>query len=525
MCDQIEYLGRKIQEESNVLAAKTLNMPKGENAYSLYYSKSDYQYNLRTNLFSLLGSYLCTRDEVGKNNLVTCANLLGQRSVRSMASLDQSISIVHLSRTAIMDFLEGELNQGNISIHTLFKIIKIIDPICELISNTIINHYNENLSSTRFALDESNKDLKITLRELADLKNALNEATIFAITDRNDLITYVNDKFCEASGYTKEELIGQNHYLLNSQFHPCGFFTEIWDTIQRGEVWKGEILNKAKDGTTYWLDTTIVPFVDHNGETYQHISLQYDITEKKKTEETLQKTEKLSMVGELAAGIAHEIRNPLTTIKGFVQLLTESAKDPVFEDTILDEIDRINFIVSEFMVFAKPHTIYFQECNVTEILRSVIKFLQAEAHLKNVVLCHDFPEHDMMISGEKNQLKQVFLNIIKNAIESMPGGGKVRIAITENEFEKHIIIKDHGVGISEQEVKKLGEPFFTTKTGGNGLGLMVSYKIIQNHKGMISVHSELNKGTSFKISFQGNSRKKHEMPREESDLSSMNGQQ
>nr|WP_246625239.1 ATP-binding protein [Fictibacillus nanhaiensis] len=354
----------------------------------------------------------------------------------------------------------------------------------------------------KLALPETNEDLIITLKELKDFQVALNEATIFAITDQNDNIAYVNTHFCNISKYTREELIGQNHgVFLRSGYHTDEFVQDIKDSIQMGKVWKGEICNKAKDGSLYWVDATIVPFLAAEGKMYQHFSIQYDITEKKQTEEMLLKSEKLSLVGELAAGLAHEIRNPLTTVKGFVQILhqTTGEKKDFYTKVLLNEIDRINFIVSEFMVLAKPHAVYFSMCNLSEILKSVIYLLEAEANLKNVVIVNDSINEDVSIFGEKNQLTQVFINLIKNAMEALPEGGYIRVSTEQIDETVTVSIEDNGIGMTEDQVKKLGNPFFTTKETGTGLGLMVTYQIIQNHKGTISVSSEANKGTTFKI--------------------------
>lgn len=499
MENQVACFGKIIQEQSSILAAKALVTSIENNKDDFDTIPLENHHFMLEYLICFLGEYLSSRDELMDHDLVTFANLFSHKSVSRLASLEMSINLLFHTRTVLLDFLEEHVNLNKISTDTLFQVIKVFDPLYQLISKTIINHFNELLTSTQFALDESTKDLKITMRDLSDLKNALDQATIFAITDKNDHITYANEKFCEVSKYTKEELIGQPHHILNSDYHPKQFFEDVWATIQRGEVWKGEILNKAKDGTLYWVDTTIVPFVDQHGETYQHISIQYDITEQKKAEEMLQKAEKLSMVGELAAGIAHEIRNPLTTVKGFVQLLKESEGGSLYADTILGELDRINFIVSEFMVFAKPHSRYYTNCNVKEILHGIIQFLEPEALLKNVRLTRKFTSQDVWINGEPNQLKQVFLNIIKNAIEAMPNGGKVLVSIKLTEKGVVIFIKDTGIGMSAEQVKKIGEPFYTTKPSGNGLGLMVSFKIIQDHQGIIDVESELNKGTKFII--------------------------
>ncbi|WP_180954068.1 PAS domain-containing sensor histidine kinase [Bacillus sp. M6-12] len=502
MEDHFKLVGNKMLLQRRTMTKKSFMMIKKGVSWAGS-NGTIYCESWEETFYSLLGEYLCTGDNRVKNSLITWANLVGERTLGKNGTLDQSLSFIFDTRMAILELIEEEITNNIITISSLFQVMKIIDPLLKQISNTIITHYHENLLITKYELDESNEDLEITLKELADLKKALNEATIFCMTDSNDQITYANEKFCEISKYTKDEVLGEQHQILNSGYHSDAFFEEVWETIQKGNVWKGEILNKAKDGSTYWVDTTIVPFVDKNGQTYKHISIQYDITEKKKTEETLHKTEKLSMVGQLAAGIAHEIRNPLTTIKGFVQLLGESTGESklLFTDTILEEIDRINFIVSEFMVFAKPHTYYFRECNVTEIVESAIQLLEAEAALKNVIVSFRYPSETPYITGEKNQLKQVFINIIKNAIDAMPYGGEINVEVMPASSELIISIRDTGLGMSEDQVKKLGEPFYTTKEDGNGLGLMVSFKIVQDHNGTITIESAPNRGTQFNIAF------------------------
>ncbi|MFJ5715263.1 PAS domain S-box protein [Neobacillus sp. NPDC093127] len=344
--------------------------------------------------------------------------------------------------------------------------------------------------------------LKETIKENNDIKFALDQSSIVAFTDARGKITNVNDKFCEISKYSREEILGKDHNILNSRYHSKDFFKTLWKTIGEGNVWKGEIRNKAKDGTYYWVDTTIVPFLNEQGRPYQYLAIRNDITERKKTEEVLHRQDKLAAVGQLAAGVAHEIRNPLTSMKGYTEFLQLDENDPErqeFLNIILDEIERVNTIVEDFMVLAKPKAVELEEKNVIPVIKNVVSLLEFEARKKNVRLSFDCDHEIIQIECDENRLKQVFLNFIKNGIEAMPNGGDLHVKTFIHDNKVQISIQDSGVGIPKEKLQKLGEPFFTTKKNGNGLGLMVSFKIIESHNGKVFVESEPNKGTTFNI--------------------------
>jgi PAS domain S-box-containing protein len=349
---------------------------------------------------------------------------------------------------------------------------------------------------------KAEEHLKETIKENNDIKFALDQSSIVAFTDARGKITSVNDKFCEISKYSREEIIGKDHNILNSRYHSRDFFKNLWRTISSGNVWKGEIRNKAKDGTYYWVDTTLIPFINEQGKPYQYLAIRNDITEKKKTEEYLHRQDKLAAVGQLAAGVAHEIRNPLTSMKGYTEFLQLDEKDPdriEFLNIILDEIERVNTIVEDFMVLAKPKAVELEEKNVVPVIKNIIALFEFEARKKNVCLTFECSQEIIQIECDENRLKQVFLNFIKNGIEAMPNGGDMHVKTIIQDNNVHISFHDSGVGISEEKLKKLGEPFYTTKINGNGLGLMVSFKIIESHNGKVFVESEPNKGTTFNI--------------------------
>ncbi|UII54258.1 PAS domain S-box protein [Cytobacillus spongiae] len=344
--------------------------------------------------------------------------------------------------------------------------------------------------------------LKKSLKANSDINFALDQSSIVAFTDEKGIITSVNEKFCEISKYEEHELIGQSHSLLNSGLHSKEFFKDLWKTIGSGSVWKGEIRNRAKDGNYYWVDTTIVPFLNESGKPYQYLAIRNDITEKKKTEEILHRQDKLAAVGQLAAGVAHEIRNPLTSMRGYAEFLSEDEADPQrkeFIEIILDEINRVNTIVEDFMVLAKPKAAQLEEKNIIPIIKNVLSLLEFEARKKKVALHYECPLDIIQIECDEDRLKQVFLNFVKNGIEAMPNGGDLTVKITLRDGQCQVSIQDTGVGIPEEKLKKIGEPFYTTKKDGNGLGLMVSFKIIESHNGKVYIESELNKGTVFNI--------------------------
>ncbi|MBD1380355.1 PAS domain-containing sensor histidine kinase [Metabacillus arenae] len=227
-----------------------------------------------------------------------------------------------------------------------------------------------------------------------------------------------------------------------------------------------------------------------------------DVTERKELEEQLRKSDTLNVVGELAAGIAHEIRNPMTALKGFIQLLEGSVKEDfsMYFNIITSELKRIESIITEFLILSKPQAIQFEEKDVVKIMRDTIDLLNAQAIIANVQIELYIPETIPAIYCEPNQLKQVFINILKNAIEVMQDGGTIIVSIKSHE-DHHVIIsiKDQGSGIPEDKLKRLGEPFYTTKERGTGLGLMVSYKIIEEHCGAVEVESEVGEGTTFHL--------------------------
>lgn len=253
------------------------------------------------------------------------------------------------------------------------------------------------------------------------------------------------------------------------------------------------------DGKKVYSEIVAIPITFQQKKAVQIIIR--DISYRKEAEKLMLESEKLSIAGQLAAGIAHEIRNPLTAIKGFVQLMKSGVieKDHYY-DIISSELNRIELILSELLMLAKPHESSFQQTNIIQLVSEVICLLETQAILHNIRIEYTSSISNEQITCDENQLKQVFINFIKNSIEAMPSGGVITIAVEEiNEHRIRLMFKDEGCGIPEDLLKKLGNPFVTTKENGTGLGLMVSYKIIENHQGTVSIDSKENAGTTLTI--------------------------
>lgn len=317
-------------------------------------------------------------------------------------------------------------------------------------------------------------------------------------------IEYVSENISQTS-YKAYEVIGDKNFLnIIDEEDQKRVLSEIKAYCQSdADCFEQEFRIVKKDGEIIWVFMFTRIERDNKRRATDLDSYLLDITYRKKSDLLLQQSDKLSLVGELAAGVAHEIRNPLTAIKGFAQLLkTEDMENKtIYLDIILSEIDRIQMILTEFMTLAKPQKKQpFLQKNVIALISDVVNLLTSEAILNRVQIITHFQCQNLHILCDENQIKQAFVNFIKNAIEAMPHGGTLQIYATKvNETHVHLSFTDTGSGIPEQTLKNIGKPFFTTKQNGNGLGLMISFKIIEQHGGKVEIKSKVNQGTTFMI--------------------------
>lgn len=365
-----------------------------------------------------------------------------------------------------------------------------------------------NLRILRGALERAGDvglDWEMALGQLQDISFSLDESLIVAITDARGEITFANRKFCEISQYSTNELLGEDHRVINSGYHSKAFFREMWRTIAHGQVWRGEVRNRAKDGTIYWMDTTIVPCLNEKGKPYQYVSFRNDITKRKIAEEALRRSEKAATAGQIASSLVHEIRNPLAAMKWALQVLRLDVPERTKDfDAILSELDRIDGIVEELLTLAKPHVGAMEVVHVLDILNIPVNMMRPQAKRKHIDLQLTIDNDVPLIRCEPNKLKQVFINFIKNAIEAMSKGGIITIHASRSLNDRlSVEVIDQGCGMPEEVITRLGDPFVSTKKQGTGLGMMVCYQIIHSHDGEIDIQSQLGEGTTIRTSLPG----------------------
>lgn len=386
---------------------------------------------------------------------------------------------------------------------TLIPINLMITPVynenCEISALLGVTENISELMEYKMLVKLQNETLEAEERLLLDITKNISEV-ICLFDIKKDKFLYVSPSI-EKSWGIKLEDIYENPLCFEEKFDTdaSNNLIEIFRSTSGISQALEFNLTDKDSGQTRWIRAEITPITDKDGTVTRHISIFKDVTELKEKTNQIKQLDQLGVIGQLAAGIAHEIRNPLTSIKGFVQLLAEETNHQ-FGEIITSEIERIEFIMNEFLILAKPQReIVFKKENVNTVVQEVISFMRPEAVLNNVEFVTKFNSFPY-VNCEAKQIKQVIINLIKNAIEAMPRGGKLHIhTLSTEEGFVMIKVRDEGIGISKEHLQRLSEPFFTNKEKGTGLGLMISNKIIEDHKGSIEFFSELGKGTTVEI--------------------------
>lgn len=338
--------------------------------------------------------------------------------------------------------------------------------------------------------------------QLEEFRYALDQAAIVATTDQRGLITHVNDKFCEISGYSREELIGQDHRIVNSAYHPPAFIRTLWRTIAHGQVWRGEIRNRTKKGEYYWVDTTIVPFVDDHGKPRQYLAIRYDITARKAAEAKLREQAALAQLGQLAALVAHEVRNPLAGIRGSLQVIEgglprEAGERPVI-GSIIRRIDQLSRSMEHLLLYARPQRPMLRPVPLSAVLAEVVMSSRAAlgAECPEIAVSGD----DISVSADPDMLRAVLLNLLLNACQA-GGPGTVDVQTGSRDGRGAIRVLDRGPGLPLHVRERLFEPFVSSRAGGTGLGLAIARRLTEAQGGTIALGDRDGGGTEAELVF------------------------
>lgn len=347
---------------------------------------------------------------------------------------------------------------------------------------------------------------------------ALDQAAIVAVTDVKGDILYCNEMFCHISGYTREELLGANHRILNSGEHEKSFFQEMYRTIAQGRIWRGCIRNRQKSGQIYWVDTTIIPQMDANGKPTAYLSIRFEVTGHKQTLIDLGHAREraeaaASAKGRFLATMSHELRTPLTGVVGLTELLAATpldARQRDYVDSLLDAANGLQSIVNDVLNVAKSEAdipVKMAPMNPREIAVATIRLLGTVAAKKKIDLtlscAHDLPD---FVAGDAERWRQVLTNLIGNALKFTEAGEvavKMSWVSTERGAGLRVEVKDTGPGFPPELHARLFEPFeqgdstWSRTHEGAGLGLAISANLVRAMGGRIAAESKKGDGATF----------------------------
>ena len=369
-------------------------------------------------------------------------------------------------------------------------------------------------------LDVSEKvNAENQLRKLSQAVEQAGESVL--VTDKKGTIEYVNPAFTEITGYSSEEVIGKDPSILKSDAQDPSYYKNLWETVTRGEVWHGTLIDRKKDGSFYPALMSVSPIHDESGETTHYVAIQQDMTEHQKLEEQFQQSQKMEAIGTLVGGIAHDFNNMLAGIMGNLYLAKVKIED---KDKAIEKLDSIEVLsnraadmIRQLLTFARKDSIKMNSFSLNLFLNEALKLARSGVP-EDVRLTYNISPDDLIIHGNATQLQQVIMNLLNNARDAVADVSEPVIdcvldtySATDEFREKHpdleedrfahLTVRDNGSGISEAKLDKIFDPFFTTKGvgTGTGLGLSMVYGAIQSHGGAIEVESQPVEGTAFHI--------------------------
>jgi PAS domain S-box-containing protein len=359
---------------------------------------------------------------------------------------------------------------------------------------------------------ERTEKLENALKEISDYKFALDESSIVSIADKEGIIKYVNDNFCQVSGYKPEEVIGKSHRMVNSGYHPASFFEDMWAHISRGEIWKGELKNRAKNGNFYWVHSTIVPFLDAYGVPYQFIAMQKDISARKDIEEQEhERTRQLEAANKeldsFTYSVSHDLRAPLRSVNGFAKILEEDygqvldAEGIRLLHIIQQNAKIMGTLIDDLLSFSRLGKKDLQRSKVDMTYIAENAWIEASRIAENHASVKIHQLHPA--KADYSLINQVFMNLISNAIKYSSKTEHPEIEIRSEKSSEGIIysVHDNGVGFDMQYAHKLFGVFQRLHSmeefEGTGVGLAIVHRIISKHGGKVWAEGKTGAGAVF----------------------------
>jgi len=344
-------------------------------------------------------------------------------------------------------------------------------------------------------------------QEMVILKNAVENANeAFVTIDENHTVIFFNKAAEKIFGYSRKEVIGRDLIVIMSpgcsRDHRQAVTRYVKTRIPGRIGHETEMLARRRNGATFPASISF-SVTEVNGRLF-FTGIVRDMTEKRALQEQIMRSERMAALGQLAAEITHEIKNPLMLIGGFAQQLSrviDDKKNLEKVKIITDEVKRLEKLLTDLREFHLPKTIAFEKVDLRELFHEIYSMLKEGCEKKNIRIELNIRDNALLVTGDRNRLKQVFLNLLANSMDSMEHGGSLSIKTVFSGDHVEITVTDEGCGIPEQDKEKIFSPFFTTKKHGTGLGLCISKRIIEEHTdGSLSMKSKEGKGTSFKIS-------------------------
>lgn len=423
------------------------------------------------------------------------ASVMGKTAGMVMASACSLVLIIFETNTNNMNFFQA-FESSLIMISIMYIVGWFVGV---LIDNNV--QYQEQLKENILSLNEEIEHRKQMEQQNQKLSSVVEQSpSIIMIFDTKGKIEYVNPRFTEVTGYLYDNAI-------EKELKPGGLtsdeFEKFWAVIQSGGIWRGEFCNKKKNGDDYWEFATISPFRDPDGTITNFIKIAEDITERKKVEKEMERLERLHLVGEMAAGIGHEVRNPMTTVRGFLQMLErkdEYVKHRGYFNLMIEELDRANSIITEYLSLARNRVVNFKVQNLNSIVEALSPLIMADAINSDKNIKFELGNTSDLFLDER-EMRQLILNLVRNGLEAMSPGGILTVGTFMDGVDVVLSVQDQGSGIEPDVLDKIGDPFFTTKENGTGLGLSVCYSIAARHSATIEVKTSPT-GTTFSVSFK-----------------------